>query len=53
VVSGANISHVARPIVSYDSSNYWTVTGCHGHSNDDTDPSLGGQGNVVSANNFR
>ena len=53
VVSGANISHVARPIVSYDSSNYWTVTGCHGHSNNDTDPSLGGQGNVVSANNFR
>lgn len=53
VVSGVDVSQVATPVVSYDSSDHWTVVGNHGHSNASAQPSLSGTGNVVSSNNFR
>jgi hypothetical protein len=51
-ISGASISEVDTPIESYDSSDYWTVTGNHGHSNNQPDVSLSGGNNVVASNRF-
>lgn len=51
-VTGASISETAAPLVTYKGCDYWTVVGNHGHDNDRGSPSMVGENNVVSQNNF-